>query len=180
MLSVSAADIDGEWYCAVNTGLHCQFKYSKHQGSSSFSHFLCRQQVQAEAPGPGPWPLSALLKAFPQPEIKPSAQWQTSGSADTRPGSKEGAGGGGEGWRERKRENEGKVGERVENWDSKGAGRWVWGGESGKLVYQKGGEELWRRQRKTDEGSWEGWESAKDVSLELPIVSSMTQLLAQV
>ena len=114
--------MDGERYCAVNTGLHCQFKYSKHQGSSSFSHILCRQQVQAEAPGPGPWPLSALLKAFPQPEIKPSAQWQTSGSTDTRPGSKEGARGGREGWRERKRENEGKVGEKVEKWDSKGGG----------------------------------------------------------
>lgn len=45
--------------------------------------FLCGQQVQPEAPeswppAGGPRLLSTLLKAFPQPDIKPSARRQTS------------------------------------------------------------------------------------------------------
>lgn len=98
MLSLSSvAYIDEELCHTVNTGLHCQFKNAKHRGNTSFFHVLCRQQVQPEDPSPGPWLLSALLKAFPQPEIKPSAQRQTSGCTDSRPGSKQGARGGREG-----------------------------------------------------------------------------------
>lgn len=154
MLSVSVARIDGELYHTETT---LSVQIPEHQGSTSFSHLLCRQQVQAEDPSPGPWPLSARLKAFPQPEIKTSAQWQTSGCTDSRPGSKQGARGGREGSGGRERESaKGTLAKKEERGDSEEARGWVWGGESGKLVYRKGGEEVlqqrWNGQREADAG----------------------------
>lgn len=75
---------------------------------------------------------------------------------------------------------EGKLAEKVEKRDGKGA-------ESGKLVHQKGGEGMlqqrWRRQREVDEGEV-GRVSRKccaiGVRLDLQILSCMTQLLEQV
>lgn len=52
---------------------------------------------------PRPRLCSAHLKAFPQAEIKPRAQRQTSGSAGTAPGSKMGAGECRAGWERRER-----------------------------------------------------------------------------
>lgn len=117
MLSDSATYKDGEMHHMVNTELHYQFKYLSIKGTAVSPIFCVDSRSMQRPPSPGRWPLSALLKAIPLPEIKPPAQWQTFGSTDTRPGSKKKCKGK-QGWSERRN---GKWGKK-KKWDSKGAG----------------------------------------------------------
>lgn len=87
------------------------------RGSVGFFFFVQTAGPAKRTPSQGPWLLSPLLKAFPQPEIKPSAQRQTSGRTDSRPGSNKMA------WREKRREHWHKEGEG--RWQGSEAG-WVW------------------------------------------------------
>lgn len=138
MLSVRATYIDGELYRTVNTELYSQFKYLSIKGAA-VSPIFCVDSMSVQRPpaqAPGPSQLSS--KHFPSqrsnhlPSDRPLGP-QTQGQVQRRVQGEAGRDVG------RARENDWKVGEKVEECDSKGAGVGLEG------VRQAGVSETWGR-----------------------------------